>query len=352
MRPYLVVAAGLLATVLVASAVTLGVLQLQGRTNPQQVNLRPGVTIVEDSAIVQAAAKAMPAVVSVVTQQQPELARGSGYLATSDGYIVTNVDVIAAASGLTVLVTGDLTPHPARLVDYDCLTGVAVIKIDNVSGLPTLAFADPGALVQGQPVVAVGGPLEGNSVIPAYVSAMHRTMTSPDPAGAGPPTGFADTIQITAAVGSGAAGGPLLNVGDQVVGIAMQSPTGLAGGYALNVAEVQDDVQQMLQTGQVVVASLGASTTVVDAEVSALTGVPEGSRVVTVDQNGPAAAIGLQAGDIVTQIDDVKVDSANPLDLLLRSRFHPAQRITVTYSRNGVSTQVELTLTGSHPSCR
>ncbi|MFI5282812.1 MAG: S1C family serine protease [Candidatus Dormibacterales bacterium] len=348
MRPYLLVAAGLLVTVVVAAGVAFAVLQL----NPQQANLRAGVTIAEDSALVQAAARATPAVVSIVTQQQPQIARGSGYLATGDGYIVTSVDVIAGASGLTVLITGDSTPHTARLIDYDCQTGVAVIKIDKVSGLPTLAFADPTALVQGQPVIGLGGPLDGGAVSPGYVSAMHRSMTSPDPGGIGPSSGFVDTIQITAPVDSRTAGGPLLNLSGQVVGIAMQPAGGSAGGYALSVAGVQDDVQQILQSGQVVVASLGASTEVVDAAAAALTGVPEGGQVVTVTVNGPAATSGLQAGDIITQVDDVKVDAADPLDLLLRSRFHLNQRVTVTYWRNGSSTQVELTLGGSHPSCQ
>ena len=131
----------------------------------------------------------------------------------------------------------------------------------------------------------------------------------------------------------------------------MQTTSGNTGGYGLNVADVQDDVQQILQTGQVVVASLGATAGEVTAEMSALTGNPEGSLLLTVDQGGPASATGLQPGDVITQVDDVKLDAAHPLDLVLRSRFHPSQRVTVTYSRNGASTQAELTLAAQHPSC-
>src|SRR5437762_3143558 len=240
MRPLLAITAGLLVTAIVAAGVTLAILRIESRTNPQQVNLQPGITLTEDSAIVQAAAKARPAVVSVVTQQQPAVVRGSGYLATSDGYIVTNINVIAGANGMTVLIPGDATARDARLVDYDCQTDVAVI---------------------------------------------------------------------------------------------------------------QDDVQQILQTGQVVVASLGAVTGDVTPEIAALNGLPEGSQVVSVDKGGSAAAAGLRAGDVITQIDDVRLDSAHPLSLLLRSRFHPNQRVTVTYSRAATSTQAELTLTGRHPTC-
>jgi putative serine protease PepD len=344
-----VVVASLVVTALVAAGVTLGILRLESRTNTQQVNLRSGVTISEESAITQVAAKAKPAVVSVVTQDQPRVGRGSGYLVTSDGYILTAVNVIAGASRMTVLLNRDATLHDARLVDYDCQTGVAVLKIDQVSGLPTLAFADPTALVAGQVVVAVGGPLDGGVVTPGYVSSLHRPMTVTDPV-ALHSVEVSDTIQTSAVIGPGTAGGPLLNVGSQVVGIAMLSQ-GSTGGFGLNVADIQDDVQQILATGQVVVASLGATSTDLGLQGASLGGLPEGSQLVTVDKSGPALAAGLQPGDVITQLADVKIDAAHPLRLLLRSQFHPNQRVTVTYFRAGTSTQVQLTLAAQHPAC-
>ena len=352
MKPILLVAAGLLVTALVAAGVTLAVLQVQSRTNPQQVNLRSGVTITEDSAIVQAAARARPAVVSVVTQQQPALSRGSGYLATSDGYIVTNIGVIAGAGGMTVLVPGDSKPHEARLVDYDCQTGVAVLKIDKVSGLPTLAFADPNALVQGQVIVAVGGPFDGGAVTPGYVSAMHRVVSIPNPSSTSKELELTDTVQTSARISVGTSGGPLLNVGGQVVGVAMNAqPASGTSGFGLNVADIQDVVQQILQTGQVVVSSIGVASTELSPEMASLYDVPPGSQIVTVERGGPAAAAGLQPGDVITQLDDVRLDAAHPLTLVLRSRFRPSQRVAVTYTRAGASTQAQLTLSGQHPTC-
>jgi len=347
-RPILVVVASVLVTALVAAGVTLGILQLQSRTNTQQVNLRSGVTISEESALIQVAAKAKPAVVSIVTQNQPRLGRGSGYLVTTDGYIVTGVNVIAGSGSMTVLLTGDTTLHEARLVDYDCQTGVAVLKIDQVSGLPTLALADPTALVAGQLVVAVGGPLDGGAVTPGYVGALHRPMTVLDPAGVRS-VEISDTIQTNAPTTATTAGGPLLNVVGQVVGVVM--PSQGTGGYAISVADIQDDLQQMLSTGQVVVSSMGVTSTDLSLPAATLTRLPEGSQLVTVDRSGPAAAAGLQPGDVITQVDDVKLDAAHPLRLLLRSRFRPNQRVAVTYFRAGASTQVQLTLAGEHPAC-
>lgn len=350
MRPIVAVAAGLILTALVATGVTLVVLRSQSLTNPQVVNLRPGETLTEDSAIVQAATKARPAVVSVVSQHQPAIVRGSGYLATTDGYIVTSINTVAAASGLTVLVPSDSRSHDARLVDYDCQTGVAVVKIDQVSGLPTLAFADPNALVQGQVIVAVGGPVDGSAVTPGYVSAMHRVTDAKDPVNTGGTIAFSDTILTSVAIDSGTSGGPLLNVQSQVVGIAMESPATLAG-FGLNVADIQDDVQQILTSGKVLVASLGATTTDVTPEAAILNALPQGAQLASVNKGGPASDAGLQAGDVITQIDDVRIDAAHPLSLLLRSRFRANQRVTVTYTRNGSSTQAELTLTSQHPTC-
>ncbi|TME40079.1 MAG: PDZ domain-containing protein [Chloroflexi bacterium] len=350
MRPVVAVAAALVVTALVSAGVTLAVMRTQPRTNPQEVNLRNGVTLTQDSAIVQAAAKGRPAVVSVITQRKPSVVGGSGYLATTDGYIITNVNVVANANGMTVLIPGDSKPHDGRLVDYDCQTGVAVIKVDQVNGLPTLSFADPTVLAQGQVIVAVGGPVEGGSVTPGYVSSLHRVTEAKDPVNLGQTIRFSDTIQTNVAIDDGTSGGPLLNVQSQVVGIAMASPATLAG-FGLNVADVQDDIQQILTTGKVVVSSMGATTTDVTADGAVLNGLPEGSQVVTVSQGGAAASAGLRPGDVITQLDDVRIDAAHPISLLLRSRFHPNQRVTVTYSRGASSTQAELTPTAQHPSC-
>src|SRR5438445_13745545 len=106
MRTIAAVAAGLVVTILVATSVTLAVLQYQARTNNQQVNLRNGVTLSQDSGIVQPAAKARPAVVSIVTQRQPTIVDGSCYLATSAGHIGTNINVLPGARRMNVIAPG------------------------------------------------------------------------------------------------------------------------------------------------------------------------------------------------------------------------------------------------------
>ncbi len=339
-----------LLSAVVASGVTFAVLRIESRTNPQSVDIRPGATISEDSAIIQAAARAKPAVVSIVTAQVPQLQSGSGYLVTSDGYIVTNIDVVANSGQLTVLLADDVKLHDARLIDYDCQTGVAVLKIDQVSGLPTLAFGDPSAVVSGQPLVAIAGPLQGSGVTRGIVSALHLPVTITDPTSPDKTIEISDTIQTDAQIDGDTAGGPLLNVAGQVIGVAMQGPTG-ASAYGLNTADIQDDVQQILQSGQVTVPWLGATTVDLSAQAAALRNLPQGSLVQSVTTGSPAATAGLQPGDVITAMDEVKLDAAHPMALLLRSQFHVDQRVTLTYTRAGASSQVQVTLAGQHPTC-
>ena len=96
--------------------------------------------------------------------------------------------------------------HQARLIDYDCQTAVAVLKIDQVGGLPTLAFGDPSAVVSGQPLVAVAGPLQGGAVTRGIVSALHREATISDPAAPDQNIQISDTIQTDATIDPGTAG--------------------------------------------------------------------------------------------------------------------------------------------------
>jgi S1-C subfamily serine protease len=329
----------------VAAGVTLGILRVQSRTNPQRVDLGSTVTIREDDATIGVAQKAAPAVVSIVTNEST-LSHGSGFLVTSDGYIVSNVGVIANAQTLTVLLGSDSKRHDARLVDYDCATGVAVLKVDQVSNLPTLAFAGSSSLRPGQNVVVVGGAFnDQRSVAREIVSALHGTVTVGG-------TELGDVIQTDPAVDSGLSGAPLLNSGGQVVGVAMSgSSQGRPVGFGLAASGLQPSVQQIVDGGQLLVPSLGVQTAAVTNDVAAIRGGPPGARVTSLVSGGPADRAGLRAGDIVTQLDDQQLDDAHPLAQVLRAGFRPDQKVAVGYARGSSAGQVQLTLQGEHPAC-
>jgi len=122
-------------------------------------------------------------------------------------------------------------------------------------------------------------------------------------------------------------------------------------GFAISSNSVQAEIEQVVSTGQLVVADLGVASIDLSPEDAALRGVTAGSLVTAVTSGSPAEASGLKVGDVITQLDDNKVDNAHPLDQVLRMHYRPAQRPTLTYVRGGSTNQVEVTLRGGHPAC-
>jgi putative serine protease PepD len=353
--PAVVVAAVLIAALVggaVAGGVTLTILARQARTNPQSVDLRNQVTISASDAVTNVAQKALPAVVSIVTGAGADgtPTAGSGFLVTSDGYVVTAIPVVAGSSKLQVLVPGDARPHPAHLVDYDCQAGFAVLKADGVSGAPTLGFGDSSALKLGETVIALGGRLQGTQVAAAVVSSLNTATQFPSPAAASRNIGVSGAILTSQRLLAGASGAPLLNVGGQVVGLLLPAAPGEPTA-AVAAAMLQPGVQQVVSGGQLAVAGLGASWTDVLSAPAAAAARPAGAQLTAVSAGGPAALAGLKPGDVITQVDDVTIDDGHPLALELRGRFQPDQPVTVTYVRGSATAQVQLTLDSEHPSC-
>ncbi len=357
-RPGAVVALVVIAVTvsgLVSAGVTLGVLSYQSRTNPQTINLGSNVRITEESAVITVAAKATRAVVSIVTDETSSgPSFGSGFIITSDGYVVTNTRVLAAAHSVTVLLPGDPRRHDARIVDADCQTGLAVLKVDGVAQLPTLAFADVSNLAVGQTVIAMGTPLEPRfAVSKGIISALHRALNVADPVNLNASTQLWDVTETDANMGAGNSGGPLLNVAGQVVGVNVSTVSGNEMfSFALSAADVQAEAEQIVRDGTLVVPAIGASMEIIGPEEAALRSVPEGDLVHSVTKGGPAELAGVKVGDVITALDEVKITPAHPLGQLLRSsRYHPDQRVSLGVASAGQATQVQLTLRRERPVC-
>jgi S1-C subfamily serine protease len=337
----------------VGAGVTALVIGSQARTNPQVLNLRSGVTVNEESNTVQVVSTAQPAVVSVVTKVGAAgVSAGSGFVVTSDGNIVTSVRLIANSQTLTVLLPDGSKPRDARVVDFDCETGVAVLKLDNVSNLRTLSFGDSNALKLGQSLVAVGGPL-GGGARRGIVSGLHRSVSVDDPLDPTRTDHLSDTLQTDAGGDQSSSGGPLLNVSGQVVGVAVAATSSrqpVTFGIASN--DIQPEVEQIVQSGQLVLPWLGVDSTVVDAESAQLQNMAVGSQVKDVTLGSPADQAGIKPGDVITQLDAYKLDDAHPLPQVLRAQFKPSQRVTVSLWRAGSTSQVELGLGSQHPTCQ
>lgn len=342
----------------VSAGVTLAILRTQSRTNQQTVDLGSNVRINEESAVIQVVAHAAPAIVTIDTSDSSAGRRlGSGFLITSDGYLVTNAHVVANASSLTVMVAtegaGQGVRHDARLVDSDCGSDLAVLKVDGVRGLPTLAFADPGSVKVGQTVIAMGTPLSGNAVSRGIVSGLHQPVVVVDPVSGTAERRFADTIQTDAVIDARNSGGPLLNVAGQAVGVLVGTTLkGRPFGFAISAADVRAQAEQIVRDGELVVPDLGMTALDQSAQDAALHGGPVGSLVTTIARGGAADLAGVRTGDFITALDEVKLDDAHPLGQVLASRFRPAQRVTITLSRQNTALEVSATLGRQHPRCQ
>jgi serine protease Do len=177
-------------------------------------------------------------------------------------------------------------------------------------------------------------------------------MTVSDPVTPSGSLTIPDTIQTDTLIDARSSGGPLLNVAGQVIGVAVAADAdGQPVAFAISSADVRNEIEQIIRDGSLVLPDLGVQTIQVTAADAALRGVPVGSLVSDLVAKGPADAAGVKTGDVITAVDEVRVDDAHPLSQVLLSGFRPGQRIALSLSRSGTASQVQVTLGRIHPTC-
>jgi len=306
------------------------------------------------------AAAVLPSVVVLEVSGAGQADTGSGVVLSSDGYVLTNNHVVAAAaSGGSVRVTfNDGTSAAARIIGTDAASDLAVVKVDK-TGLHPATLGRSATLRVGDPVLAVGSPLGlSGTVTSGIVSALDRPVTtsgSSDGAGGSGSTGSAtptvlDAIQTDAAVNPGNSGGPLVDFAGQVIGVnsaiaslgsnaSGSSQSGSIGvGFAIPVDQAKVTVGQLIKTGHASHAVLGVSVT----DVTAADGASL-AQLRQVTAGGPAAKAGLAAGDVVTAVDTTPITTTESLIATVRTH-QPGERITVSYRRGGAVRTVTVTL--------
>jgi putative serine protease PepD len=266
-------------------------------------------------------------------RQQTQEALGSGFVYDDQGHIITNQHVVDGATSITVRFWNGKT-YSAELVGSDPSTDLAVIKVNApASILQPLTLADSSSVAVGDTVVAIGSPfgLE-NTVTSGIVSALHRSMTSPNN------FSIDDSIQTDAAINHGNSGGPLLNAAGQVIGVNSQIESDSGGndgvGFAIPSNTVKTIVSELISTGKAEHAYLGVSV-----ETTAAGAV----RIGEVRNGTPAETAGLEAGDTVLSVDGKKVTSADELTSVIGSKS-PGETVTITYSRGGETHSVQVKL--------
>jgi len=306
--------------------------------------------------------RVQPSVVSIDVKGNGQEDQGTGMIITSNGLVVTNNHVIAAAvqSGtITVTRTGSTKSIPAVLVGTNPIDDVALIKVQGVSNLPTVTFGNSNGLVVGDAVVAIGNALglaAGTpTVTSGIVSALGRTVTAGTTAAS---ETLDNMIQTDAAINPGNSGGPLLDSAGDVVGM----NTAVAGtlsdgssaqniGFAIPAATIES-LLKTLKGGESVVnhgAFIGVEITSMNAELRAEYGftVSSGAVVMSVITGTGAAAGGVHQGDVIVAINGTAITSAQDVSSVV-SALRPGDVITLRVVRGTKHLTLHVTL-GSAP---
>ncbi len=307
------------------------------------------------------AATVLPSVVSINVTGTNESDTGSGVVLRSNGYILTNNHVVAAAeNGGSVSVTfNDNSTASARIVGTDSLDDLAVIKVAK-SGLTPASLGDSSSIQVGDAVLAVGSPLGLSGTVTAgIVSALNRPVVTQDESQSLNPFGSTqsanptviDAIQTDAAINPGNSGGALVDAAGQVIGInsaiASLSSASIGGsqsgnigvGFAIPINQARTIATELITTGHAVHPLLGVTL----EDTNSSNGVDK-AVVHTVTAGGPAAKAGIKVGDVITAIDGSTTEGSDAVIAAIRSH-QPGQQVRVTVQRGGSSKTVTATLT-------
>ena len=271
--------------------------------------------------------------------QTTSAASGSGFLLSSDGYVLTNFHVIENSSSITVTCYNG-TSYDAKLVGYDESNDIAVLKVD-AQGLSPVILGSSDKMNVGDSVVAIGNPLGELtfSLTAGTVSALDRQVTMSG-------GGTMNLIQTDCAINSGNSGGALFNLYGEVVGITNAKYSSSSSGasidnigFAIPIDGVRTIVESIIEKGYISKPYIGVSVKTVSADMQDY-GLPVGAAVQAISEDSPAKSAGLQISDIITQIGDTPITSssdlvhtvsqANPGDVLVLTVYRQGQYLTLS----------------------
>lgn len=278
--------------------------------------------------------------------QQPSTPRefenrslGSGFIISSDGYILTNAHVIDGADEVTVRLT-DKREFKAKVIGADKRTDVALIKIE-AKNLPAVKLGELEQLRVGEWVIAIGSPFGfDNSVTAGIVSAKGRSL---------PQENYVPFIQTDVAVNPGNSGGPLFNMKGEVVGINSQIYSRSGGYMGVSFAipiDVAMEVQSQLRAhGKMSRGRLGVVIQEITKDLAESLGLakPIGAAVSGVEKGGPAEKAGIEPGDVILKFDGKTVNNSADLPRMVGST-KPGTRSTLQVWRKGATRDIALTV--------
>ena len=273
---------------------------------------------------------------------EKRIGTGSGVIVSPDGLIITNYHVIENATEIEVTSNKNKT-YTAEVIGSDPSTDLAVLKIKTNESLPFIPFGDSEVARIGEWVLAVGNPFNLNSTVTAgIISAKSRDLNDRD-------SKNQSFIQTDAAVNMGNSGGALVNTEGELIGIntAISSITGGFVGYSFAVPSniVRKVFEDLIEYGNVQKGLLGVSGSALNAELAQKFDVKEtqGFLIGEVIEGMGASEAGLQRGDIIKKVDDVKINTFSDLTGYLSTK-RPGEKVEVSYSRDNTKNKIKVTL--------
>ncbi len=265
---------------------------------------------------------------------------GSGFIISNDGYILTNEHVVSGASKIEIFMTGSDEAVPAKLVGSDYELDLAVLKINVGDDLPFLEMGDSDAVRVGEWTIAIGNP-QGldHTVTVGVISAKGRPIDVGNKQ-------YKNLLQTDASINPGNSGGPLLNSKGQVIGINTAVSASAQGiGFAIPTSTVKPVLDSLISNGKITRPWLGIYIQSMSEEIAGRYGLPinTGALVTSTVEGGPAHKAGITQGDIIVEINGVKVDNAEDLTSTM-SKIKPGEKAQVVVNRNGKNVDFTITI--------
>jgi serine protease Do len=267
---------------------------------------------------------------------------GSGFILTTDGYIMTNAHVVDGADEVIVTLT-DKREFKAKIIGADRRSDVAVVKIE-ATALPAVKIGDTNKIRAGEWVIAIGSPfgLE-NTVTAGIVSAKQRDTGD-----------YLPFIQTDVAINPGNSGGPLINMRGEVIGINSQIYSRSGGSMGISFSIPIDEAirvsDQLRASGRVSRGRIGVQIDNVTKEIAESIGLgkAQGALVRNVEAGAPADKAGIEAGDIITKFDGKTIEKSSDLPRLV-GNIKPGTKSTVTVFRRGALKDLAVTVAEIEP---
>ncbi|MDH6487512.1 trypsin-like peptidase domain-containing protein [Streptomyces sp. SAI-127] len=308
------------------------------------------------------AARALPSVVTLHVSGAGESGTGTGFVLDDRGHILTNNHVVepAGTDGEISVTFHSGDTAKATVVGRDSGYDLAVVEVSDVSGLKPMTLGNSDNVQVGDPVVAIGAPfdLEG-TVTSGIISAKERPITAGGESGGGSDVSYVDALQTDAPINPGNSGGPLLDSRARVVGInsairsadgGSGSETGQAGsiglGFAIPVNQAKRVAEELINTGKATHPVIGVTLDMDYTGDGARVGTKSSDGGPAVTEGGPGDRAGLEAGDVITEVDGRRIHSGD--ELIVKTRAHrPGDRLELTVERDGREKSFSLVLGSS-----